>query len=106
MARRTVVRSILKLVGVAVLLVAALGAEVRASEEYCAQRAADCAQTCGTTVNWGTVWSYYYPCSVYIWQLDLCFGGFDPVAGVIFSNGIHQFECDEYSASSSCQCAY
>jgi hypothetical protein len=109
MNRRGITRSVLKFVGALVLLVAASSTDARAAqtETWCETEAAACAQMCGTTVNWGTLWEYYNPCYYYIPQLDLCIGRIESVEGVIFSSGLHNFECDEYPIGSSwCQCAY
>jgi hypothetical protein len=106
MVRKALIRSILQIVLLVSAAVALGTTSVSANEEWCQQQAGACAQQCGDTVTWGQVG--YYADSCCYWdpvtgcEPDL----FCPQYGATWGSGVENFECDEYSQSSYCQCRY
>lgn len=96
----------LKLVGAALLLVAALTVPVSAEEDdWCEGQAGACASMCGTTVSWGQIGTQWDSC--YLWILGSCVGAWVPTYGATFGSGVENFECQgEPIYSSYCQCRY
>lgn len=111
MIRKTLIRSILQLVLLVSAAVALAETNVLAVDYWCVARASACASQCGTTVNSQVVGTHNEACCSLEWseaqQGFVCVSNNEcPVYYHQYGSGVENFECDEGSQYSWCQCAY
>lgn len=103
MFKNTIARSLLQLGFLCAVAAWLSTTPVKAFNYDCPSIAAACGQMCGSSVSW----AYQYS-ECHEWQ-----PGNPPVCvdwwheyNYSYGSGVQYFECDEYSGSSYCQCAY
>ncbi|GMV23767.1 MAG: hypothetical protein AMXMBFR57_37160 [Acidimicrobiia bacterium] len=75
-------------------------------EPWCDERGAECAAMCGTTVTHTYHYTYWDPYCGFDYASQMWWGCQRAYGTWSWGSGVQNFECDEVSQSSLCQCAY